>query len=142
MKNTILLFALSLISLFHIQAQNTMAFVENDVEINNPTIVTENADAIKTATLKFEKVENAVIQKLQSTVVYPARAYEYNVEGTVLVQFTFDGKVKHAKVTKSVGAGCDEAALKAIQNFPKLYAEMGGENINPIQVTIPFVFEM
>ena len=72
---------------------------------------------------------------------FPELAYEYGVEGTVYLQFTFDGEIKDLKVVKSVGAGCDEAALKAVKNFPKLYQEFGGENIAPIQITVPFKFE-
>jgi len=142
MKNIILLFALSLISLVHIQAQNTIAFVDNDVKLENTKVTSVTVDETRAAVAKFEKVEDVVIQELQSNVKYPAVAYEYNVEGTVLVQFTFDGEVKDAKVIKSVGAGCDKAALKAIQDFSKLYKEMGGEIAGEIQVTIPFVFEM
>ena len=142
MKNTILLFALSLITLVQIHAQNTLALVDNNVTFENTEMTSSTADKTKAAIAKFEKVEKAVVRKLQAQVTYPERAYEYGVEGTVLVQFTFDGNVSEAKVVKSVGAGCDEAALKAVQNFSKFYQEIDGENIKPIQVTVPFVFEM
>ena len=79
---------------------------------------------------------------MQNEVEFPELAYEYGVEGTVLLQFTFDGEIKDVKVTKSVGAGCDKAAIKALENFPKLYKEMGGANVKAIRITVPFRFEI
>ncbi|MFK7772440.1 MAG: energy transducer TonB [Saprospiraceae bacterium] len=142
MKKSFLLLALSILTLFSIHAQNTFAVADNDA----PNTVLRTADseisALEMEENKFRKVENEVITKLQNEVEFPALAYEYGVEGTVLLQFTFDGEIKDLKVTKSIGAGCDKAAIKALENFPKLYKEMGGENVKTIRITIPFRFEI
>ena len=142
MKKSFLLLALSVLTLFSIQAQSTFAVANNDA---SKVILKTSDNEISTVEMeenKFRKVEKDVITKLQSEVEFPALAYEYGVEGTVLLQFTFDGEIKDLKVTKSVGAGCDKAAIKALENFPKLYKEMGGENVKAIRITVPFRFEI
>jgi len=141
MKNTILLIALSFITLVQIKAQTTLALVDTDMNYSTE-IISNTTDDTNVTFAKFKKVETAVIRQLQTEVKYPEIAYQYNVEGIVLIQFTFDGNVKDVKVIQSLGAGCDKAVLQAIQDFPKLYQEMGGEHIKPIKVTVPFVFEM
>jgi len=53
---------------------------------------------------------------LQRRVEYPDMARRAGVEGTVSIQFVVDeeGNVHDPVVVKSLGAGCDEAAMKAI----------------------------
>ncbi len=48
---------------------------------------------------------------------YPLKALEKNIEGTVKVKVVFDRNCKPKKfiVTKSIGFGCDEAALNMIR---------------------------
>ncbi len=141
MKKSILFFAFSCLMIISIQAQNSFAIANSDspeivfnttTSVNSPVDVEEN---------KFREVEKEVLKKLQSQVVFPELAYEYGVAGTVLLQFTFDGEIKDLKVVKSLGAGCDEAAIKALENFPKFYQELGGENMKAIRIMVPFKFE-
>ena len=142
MKKSFLFLALSVFTLFSIQAQNIFAVASSDAP--NTILKASNGEtlAIEIEENKFRKVEKEVLNKLQSEVEFPELVYEFGVEGTVLLQFTFDGEIKDLKVTKSVGAGCDKAAIKTLENFPKLYIEMGGGNMEAIQITVPFRFEI
>lgn len=142
MKKSILFFALSFLTISSIQAQSTIAMADIDAQTSSYATVENDLSAVEIEENKFRKVENEVMAKLQSKIEYPELAYQFGVEGTVLLQFTFDGEIKDLKVTKSVGAGCDEAAIKALKNFPKIYKELGGENVEGIQITVPFRFEM
>lgn len=56
--------------------------------------------------------------KLQSSVTYPEMARKAGIEGRVTVQFIVNenGQVENAKVVRGIGGGCDEEALKAVQN--------------------------
>ena len=142
MKKSFLFLAFSVITIFSIQAQNTFALANTDAPDSFVKTTASEISVVEMEENKFRKVEKEVIEKLQSEVKFPELAYQYGVEGTVLLQFTFDGEIKDLKVTKSVGAGCDKAAIKALENFPKLYKEMGGENVKSIQITVPFRFEI
>lgn len=56
--------------------------------------------------------------KLQNSVTYPEMARKAGIEGRVTVQFIVNekGEVENAKVVRGIGGGCDEEALKAVQN--------------------------
>ncbi|MBI3218964.1 MAG: TonB family protein [Bacteroidetes bacterium] len=52
---------------------------------------------------------------------YPASARVFGIEGKVLVQFIveMDGRLTNIKITKGVGGGCDEEAIRLIENAPR-----------------------
>lgn len=58
------------------------------------------------------------IQKIQNSVKYPEMARRAGIEGRVTVQFIVNeqGEVENAQVVRGIGGGCDEEALKAVQN--------------------------
>lgn len=55
---------------------------------------------------------------LQASVRYPEMARRAGIEGRVTVQFIVNeqGEVENAQVVRGIGGGCDEEALKAVQN--------------------------
>ena len=57
---------------------------------------------------------------LQENMNYPAAAREEGIEGTVVVQLTISprGKMEQLVVKRSLGYGCDEEALRLIQQGP------------------------
>lgn len=52
---------------------------------------------------------------------YPNQAKRMGVEGKVFVQFIIDkdGKITDVKAVRGIGAGCDEEAVRVLQNAPK-----------------------
>lgn len=54
---------------------------------------------------------------LQSNVSYPEMARRAGIEGRVTVQFVVNeqGQVENAQVVRGIGGGCNEEALKAVQ---------------------------
>lgn len=57
---------------------------------------------------------------LSEKIKYPAQARRMGVEGKVFVEFVVgkDGNITEAKVIKGIGAGCDEEALRVVQQAP------------------------
>ena len=57
---------------------------------------------------------------LVSQLKYPAVARENNVSGKVIIAFTVDkdGKLSNYRVKQSLGSGCDEQALNAVEQIP------------------------
>lgn len=79
---------------------------------------------MKKATKKFLKLpefpggKEAFKEYIKSNLVYPEKARENNIEGTVLLHAEIDdnGNVLQVKVQKSVGYGCDEEAIRLLNN--------------------------
>lgn len=65
--------------------------------------------------------EPALYRFLSQQIRYPDLAARQRVEGSVLVRFVIedDGSVKQAEIVTGIGMGCDEEAIRVIQNMPK-----------------------
>lgn len=65
--------------------------------------------------------DRQLLSFVQSRVQYPTMARENGVEGTVIIQFTVetDGTISDVAPARKVGAGCTEAALKAVNAITK-----------------------
>ena len=83
------------------------------------------------------------IAAIQSKIVYPEIAKRAGVEGKVYVKAYIDknGDVTKAVVLKGIGAGCDEAALKAVKETKFKPGKQRGKPVN-VQVSIPVVFKL
>ena len=83
-------------------------------------------------------------QQLQEHLVYPEKAKEAGIEGTVLVQakIALDGGVKEAKILKGLpGTGLDKAALEAVKKTQWKPAKQRDENVS-VWITLPVEFRL
>lgn len=57
---------------------------------------------------------------LAKDLKYPPAAIRLGITGTVFIQFVIekDGTITQAQVVKGIGAGCDEEAIRVIENSP------------------------
>lgn len=71
--------------------------------------------------------------ELQASVRYPEMARRAGIEGRVTVQFIVneEGRVENARVVRGIGGGCDEEALKAVQQAE---FEPGMQRGRPVRV--------
>jgi periplasmic protein TonB len=83
------------------------------------------------------------IASIQSKIVYPEIAKRAGVEGRVYVLAFVDkeGNVTKAKILKGIGAGCDEAALKAVEETRFKPGKQRGKAVN-VQVSVPVFFKL
>ena len=60
--------------------------------------------------------DDALMAFLQKNIKYPAKALKNNIQGVVMINFVVhtDGSIRKANVTKGIGGGCDEEALRVI----------------------------
>jgi protein TonB len=81
---------------------------------------------------------------LRDNLVYPRQARINRTEGKVYVSFVVqgDGTITDVKVEHGIGDGCDEAAVKVIENSPKWLP--GVQNGKPVRVkyNIPISFTL
>lgn len=80
---------------------------------------------------------------LYDALVYPELARRAGVEGRVVVQFIVDenGNVINPQVIRGVGAGLDEAAVRAIQSVQFEPGRQRGRPV-PVQYAIPVNFRL
>lgn len=81
---------------------------------------------------------------LAANIRYPKWALDSDVDGIVYVEFVIntDGSISDAKVIRGIGFGCDEEAIRAVENMPAW--KPGTQNGNAVRVktTIPIKFEV
>lgn len=83
------------------------------------------------------------MESLAKNIAYPAEAKENKVEGKVIVTAVIDekGDAVKLKVLKSVGYGCDEAAIEAVKKTKFLPGKKDGKTVK-VQITIPIMFKL
>jgi TonB family protein len=65
--------------------------------------------------------EKARMKYLSENMVYPSAARDSGIQGTVYINFVIeeDGSISNVKVVRGIGGGCDEEAIRVVQNMPK-----------------------
>ena len=88
--------------------------------------------------------EIELMKFFSKNIVYPEIAKRAGVEGKVILSFVVnkDGKISDIQVLKSIGAGCDEEAVRVLKIMPSWVP--GKQNGNPVftRINIPVVFKL
>ncbi len=83
------------------------------------------------------------IAAIQSKIVYPEIAKRAGVQGRVFVKAYVDenGNVTKVELIRGIGAGCDEAAMTAVQSVKFKPGKQRGKPVK-VQVTVPVLFKL
>ena len=83
------------------------------------------------------------IAAIQAKIIYPEIAKRAGVEGRVYINAFVDenGNVTKAEVLKGIGAGCDDAALKAVKETKFKPGKQRGKAVK-VQVSVPVIFKL
>ena len=131
--------------------------VDLDVEITEETVVEdivfEEPVEEEVAEEIFTIVEDqpqpkggmaAFYEYVGKNLKYPAQARRMGIEGKVFVEFVVDkdGTITDVKAIKGIGAGCDEEAIRVIQQAPKW--SPGKQRGRPVKVRmiLPITFKL
>jgi TonB family protein len=99
---------------------------------------------IKPVKPSFPGGREALLDYLGSNMSYPEIAKKHKIEGQVLVKFMIkkDGSITDAFITRGIGGGCDEEALRVVKNMPKW--NPGLNNNVPVDAlfTMPLTFKL
>ncbi len=81
---------------------------------------------------------------LDSNLRYPEKAKAAKKEGVVYVSFTVTetGKVEHPKIVRSIGYGCDEEALRLVEEMPNWKPGKEDGVVKALPVVIPISFRL
>jgi periplasmic protein TonB len=112
------------------------------IEINNEA--TETVYNWAEEMPKFPGGETELRKFFTQHLVYPEIAKRAEVEGKVILSFIVDknGNIIDVEVAKSIGAGCDEEAMRVLNIMPRWIP--GKQNGNPVltRINIPVVFKL
>jgi len=115
--------------------------------IEEPKIVEEETEQIFTiveVTASPKDGLAAFYQSMAEQIKYPSQARRLRVEGKVFVEFVIgkDGKITEVKAVKGIGAGCDEEAVRIIQNSPPW--NPGRQRGKPVRqrMVLPIIFKL
>ena len=93
---------------------------------------------------KFPGGDSELMKFFSQNLSYPEIAKRAGVEGKVILSFIVDknGNIVDVKVAKSIGAGCDEEAMRVLKIMPSWIP--GKQNGNPVltRINIPVVFKL
>lgn len=119
--------------------------------ISSPKIIILDSIAPEETDKIFQFVEEAPspaggyegwVKYLQKSVKYPNQAKKMGISGIVYVSFIVDkdGSISDVSVTRSIGGGCDEEAMRVLKNAPKW--NPGKQRGNPVKVrmSLPIKF--
>jgi len=93
---------------------------------------------------EFNGGQKELIKYVSSNIKYPAAARQNNIQGKVVVTFVIerDGSVTDIKVTKGIGGGCDEEAVRLIRNTPKWRPGVLKGSIVRTNYSLPITFQL
>ncbi|HJW31075.1 MAG TPA: TonB family protein [Saprospiraceae bacterium] len=90
----------------------------------------------------FPDGQEAMYKYIYDRIKYPAIARENGISGQVIVQFVVskDGDIKNAKVMRGIGGGCNEEALRVVNEMPKWKPGKHNGRAVPVTFTLPIKF--
>jgi TonB family protein len=88
---------------------------------------------------------DAMVAFLVKNMQYPEKAKKDTVTGVVYVNFIVetDGSISHVKITRGIGSGCDEEAVRVVSLMPKWKpgSEKDGKPLR-VAFTLPIKFSL
>ena len=83
------------------------------------------------------------IAAVHKKVVYPEIAKKAGIEGRVVVQFVINeqGRVESPRVIRGIGGGCDEEALRVLNEIEFTPGMQRGKPVK-VRFTLPIVFQL
>lgn len=81
---------------------------------------------------------------LSENLSYPEQAKSLGIEGTVIVVFEInsDGSISNAEILRGIGGGCDEEALKVVENSPDWTPAMQKDRVVNSRMRLPVRFKL
>ncbi|MFH0895667.1 MAG: TonB family protein [Bacteroidota bacterium] len=88
--------------------------------------------------------EQAMNEFILKNIVYPPKAKDLGIKGTVYINFVIDaeGAVTDAKVIRGIGGGCDEEALRVMKIMPKWAPGTSNGKPVKVQMYLPVKFDI
>ena len=125
--------------------------IEKGVILVHPRLIGTDSSNIDTDIVvvpdnipKYPSNDTAVFKFIKDHLKYPIMAKECEIEGTSYAQFVVnkDGSVRHIKISRGIGAGCDEEAIRIVKLMAKLKPGLLNGNVAPGWYELPIEFKL
>ncbi len=151
MKNRIVIAAVALFAGFALAylvlPQPDSGYPDIDIVVNDPADdipdhLTETKDDVYFVVEEMPTLVGG-LEAIAKQVKYPEIAHKAGIEGRVFVQFVVneEGSVEDVVVTRGIGAGCDEEAVRVVRNAKFTPGIQEGEPVK-VRMTLPVTFKL
>ncbi len=92
----------------------------------------------------FPGGQTAMLNYLNQQLTYPQAARDFEIEGSVYVQFVVnkDGSLSDIEVVRGLGYGCNQEAIRIVKSMPKWQpGQQNGQSV-PVIYTLPVKFSL
>ena len=119
---------------------NKKFYLEKDLCMAN---IDSNVYEFVQCDVKPEFSKGSFNKYIYSNLSYPPVAFRNSIGGTVMVRFVVEknGRLSNVGVTKSVGGGCDQEAMRVVRNTKWIPGKIEGETVRT-QVYFPITFKL
>lgn len=85
-----------------------------------------------------------MINHIQTNLKYPDSAFAVGAQGPVVVEFVIDpsGQITNPRVTKGLGHGLDEEALRVVSLMPAWQPGIHNGKPVPVRMVVPIMFQI
>lgn len=110
---------------------------EPDDQVDEPFIIVQRMPV-------FPGGEAALMKYLADNTVYPQRAKEAGISGTVYITFVIetDGHVSSIAVLREVGGGCTEEAIRVVSKMPRWEPGRQRGKAVRVRMNLPISFKL
>lgn len=115
-----------------------------NAELQNPQEADVPIFVVVEVMPEFPGGDEARMKYLVENIKYPEEARKKGIQGTVYVTFIVekDGKISEVRVLRGIGGGCDEEAIRVVENMPNWTpGKQRGEAVR-VQFNMPFRFTL
>jgi periplasmic protein TonB len=107
-------------------------------------VVAEEAPAEFTTVEQMPTSDYDFSAYLAKNIKYPSQASRDEISGVVYINFQVgpDGLIRDVKVTKGIGHGCDEEAVRVISKMPAWNPGKQGGRAVPVRCVVPVRFRL
>lgn len=92
----------------------------------------------------FPGGDAARVKYLNENISYPQMARESNIQGRVFITFVVetDGSITDVRILRGIGGGCDQEAIRVIENMPNwIPGRQRGKAVR-VQFNMPILFKL
>ncbi|NNC95238.1 MAG: TonB family protein [Chitinophagales bacterium] len=116
------------------EAEEAVEVVE---EVQEPFSVVEKMP-------QFPGGDKKLLEFLSENIKYPRQALEMDIEGRVYIGFVVapDGSIQNPEIIRGIGGGCDEEALKVVNEMPDWIPGQQAGRFVPVRYVLPVNFQI
>jgi TonB family protein len=114
------------------------------IEEQAPTEMSDEVFIVVEEPPSFTGGDEARVKYISENIKYPEEAQAKGIQGTVFVTFVVeaDGAISDVKMLRGIGGGCDEEAMRIIENMPKwIPGKQRGQAVR-VQFNMPIRFAL